>query len=920
MEKRQDKQENGFVGRIEGGEKELQKWWSRNMNQQQQQQHIDGANERVDEGNRNRGVRRSDRKGENGNGGDKRRAGEGKDDGVSLGNQLLLSAASFGVEMIVTFQTIYGVLSLQYLGVPMYLVSVHGVVCGVSSLFIIPLIGRFTDCGNNTRFRKAVALFIGLGTLLTAVSLISASTVFKIQSDTASGVVQNGSIETTNGSHWSTVNTDLDRHQMGRNKSMPFEKGTPSNLTAFSSTRAVFLDRIEIESVDSSQNIGSTINHSVMSHSRDALPNVSDVLSGRANTLSPDKLNVLPDTLNFLSNMPKNLLYTSRILPGAYSVFKNTSSMSSNISFTHPDSSYITTTIVPVDDISSELSHLPVRVVLAILGFAFLALSFGVSMSPTRAFILEIVPSWQHSRILATATATSSVAGMCLSGMGLLNVPNLFGAVLHIDRMAGTLLFVCSFTGLFATLSFSITVCAGFWVKKTKTSAEMDSEDHVEQAGPEAPARRGCAGCCFSSCKRGNNSHEYKEIPTEEDVSIKTHEDNFGNTAESKSRIENGYDQNSIHTSSLGFTPSQYFPDYQGSRNDQQLEPSHTASEIGGEEYADCIYTPDDVDWEYTLSDSDITAQAISAPNDNLGDFYQRQIHNKNNIQIGNKAISHETKTSQGWRLSNSFDHFQNIVSNTSEETVPFVSVNDKEISPKNNANRAHTSSSISAGSNLFNKRLVILMIASFFSYGTLVAFKSFASNSLTIAVYKGDPKAAQGSEARENYERGLRMCSVGVFTYYVAYFILSFCNKKILDIAGPRALFIVANLLMTAACLVFVYTSHLAAYFCTMLFCGLHKSMSYTVPFLLATQYSQPGQSVSLECEESEDGKKGSHHNLGRVTAMVGFLLTAHYLVVSCAMGPLMHAVGTAWPPMYYCACVSCLAAMIMSCLYFIK
>lgn len=538
---------------------------------------------------------------------------------VAFCSQLGLSGACFGLELIMTFVSVYAILSLQYLGVPVSLVGVHGIICSCASLVLIPLIGRLTDEGSNVKVRKAISLMTGLGLLLTAMTFISVSSAIKLN---------------TTGRH--------------DNQTTPCH-----NCTA------------------------------------------------------------------------------------------------------------------PPED---NPDFLPVTGLLAILGFAFLDMSFDVSMAPTRAFILESVPSSQHSGILATSTVAASLAGVLLATMGFLDVPLLFARLVNTagyDNMAISLMFLCGFIAFVTACSFFLTLFTGFRIMTNNDTKKLSEKLHL-YSGVES------------------------QYPSQGDVGVASRT----NTSDSN----------------------------------------------------------DSTDEKETIPSSGIKSTELPRSSD------------RTNTEL---PVSNENTPP---------------VQDGGQQNESFFKV--------------------------FSKRLVILLLACFFSFGTMLTFLTFSSNSLTISVYRGEPSAPAGSDARLRYEEGLRMSSVGVVTYYVLYFVISSFSNKILEKLGPITFFLLTNGAMALTCLAFALTSHLAAYFAAMFAVAAHKCMSYTVPFLMVTRYSQVNGNTATS----------GNQKLGKVTSLIGFLLPAASLFISATMGPLMAYVSSAWPPMYFCVASSGLACLVMALLYIVK
>ena len=113
-------------------------------------------------------------------------------------------------------------------------------------------------------------------------------------------------------------------------------------------------------------------------------------------------------------------------------------------------------------------NNVPAHAIFAMIGFACAIISLYVSLAPTRSFVMESAPNWQHARVLATSNMTSSLAGITMTTLNITKVPGRFGDFFHEDRTAVGLLFLCALTTLFSILGFMTTILYGLNIKQSQ--------------------------------------------------------------------------------------------------------------------------------------------------------------------------------------------------------------------------------------------------------------------------------------------------------------------------------------------------------------------------------------------------------------------------------------------------------------------
>lgn len=689
--------------------------------------------------------------------------------GVGLCDQLMLVSALFGIEMSMSFDQMYEILMLQFLGVPLALVSVNGILAGCISMIFLPLIGAWSDGGKNPKARKLFTMYAALGIFGGGLILLIVASFLKIQQ-----------IENTFG--------DLN------NQTVRLDSLSGVNGYNFTPT---------------------------------------------------------PATTNSLDETPL------------------------------------------------EYASLPGLIFLAIVGFAGLDVGFDVTVSLSRALILENVPSFQHMRVLVLATVVQSSAGTMSSTIGCFDLPGFLGTTFKTDGAAATLIFFCCII-LFVTITgFFLMSVASYRLRKKDVQIFSPSESlpflqsfstsqvsgvstslnanavHSEDAGqvtPYANPRR--------DVKRklilGSQEQLVEERPYVPDI-LHTEE---GDTSTRPLLLEDSLRVNYYSTINAAAPTANY-------QDDQERNPTRMqrGNPVGGS--------------TSTLANSTYASGDTENPNPDMPKFRHRTVSQSKAIDpAGVSTVLSVIRQSYSMSMSQrgALGDFHDRKLNQLREAQSKISAKEKE------ALRRKT-----------KLRLVVLCMSTFFTIGASISCSVYSANTLNLGIMHGDPTALAGTEGRDNYEKGLQYGAIGNLILYISFMSVSLSNNKIIESIGEKGQYALFHVLLIVSLLTIIGTQMVEVYFVYMVFAGAFRTCMLTLPFVLAHKFTQEGMSK----DPTDPEQKVSH--TGRVMTLIGFLIPTHYLILSIVLGPLMEATGNPWVPLYYCLASTSASLTVFSVLFFI-
>ncbi|CAL1536511.1 unnamed protein product [Lymnaea stagnalis] len=665
--------------------------------------------------------------------------------GIGRCSQILLVSALCGIEMCVSFEQIYQILFLQYLGVPVALVSVNGIVCGATSMIMLPILGVCTDKGSNPKLRKLCSLLVGLSMFLSGLVMLGSSGFIKL----ASGPRNSTSDNTT---------TSPSPADVSYNKSFPATSSEFSDYTVMA---------VEAQTVDASGEL--------------------------------------------------------------------------------------------------DYAKLPVTAYLAIAGFALIDIGFDMSVSLTRAFVLEIVPAFQHTQVLVLATIAQSIAGTSFSLVGCIDFPGTLGPLFQVEGVAATIIFFCTFLCCMLVTGYVCTTVTGYFLGRKMTSrlAQNEAGEHRNVAFP--------VGELTPKTRRPLRSRRRLNLLPQS----RPYKADIRHTEEGDGLRQPLLLEDSLDYSATSLSLSSQLPDPVASRGGNRSSRPSQSSETADRDLQDHVAKGAEKDAVFGDSAADdISANGVASPASAL-----------------KQSFSQSQSTTQS----------------------PLGEFHQRKLAElRRTPDKVQTQEPKRRG---VNKRLVILCVATFFSIGGMLGIVVYSSNCLTVGIFHGEPQARPGSDGYRRYEDGIRMAAFGNLVLYVTYLAVSLSNKKIIDVIGERTQFVIGHLLLVVVLLVLLVTRLVEVYFVFMVFCGAFRSCVYTLSFILANKFTHDEVSGVCNDDVNKPGK-----SLGKIMSLIGFLIPSHYILLSAFMGPLMDATDNVWTPLMYSLASISLALVIFTTLFFVK
>ncbi|GFO06131.1 membrane-associated transporter protein [Plakobranchus ocellatus] len=527
-----------------------------------------------------------------------------------------------------------------------------------------------------------------------------------------------------------------------------------------------------------------------------------------------------------------------------------------NVKQSSNSSVFYNTTNTPVT--SFQYTTIPLTSILAIISFALTDIAYDVSAPVIRSFVLDTLPAQQHSAVLATSTVLQAFGGTSISFIGMFDLPTTLGGVFGVDGMAATLLLLSGVLAMIILTSFLFTLVSG----------------HV------IGGWRG---------KRGTHIEHTNETPSierQEKANYMDIKDTRSNTSDSNNLVT--YHHN-----------SDILPSTLESGNIDELAKSFQVSSLNTlQKHAGRNWLNQDFQKAYglctQLSDRIVTneKQYLLPSKTDMCPHLRDSVPFYGSAQQMGNAEENETEISRKKiNCSNA------IRANCSK--------------PSNKIHVEQASARNTAFSILKNKRVIITSVSSFFGNGCLLCFAIYSANALTIGIKRGDPLALPGSLERELYENGMRTASLATFLLYISTLVSSTCNYKLIQLLGEKLYYILVCAAVAAVMAALVAIRVEGIYFAAMISFGAFRSSVLTIPFVLVSKI------VAEEVSE-EEAKTGKA--MGGVMSLLGLMVSGHYLVLSCAMGPLIDVTGDVWVPISYSIVVLLTSALSMAVLYCVK
>lgn len=199
-----------------------------------------------------------------------------------------------------------------------------------------------------------------------------------------------------------------------------------------------------------------------------------------------------------------------------------------------------------------------------------------------------------------------------------------------------------------------------------------------------------------------------------------------------------------------------------------------------------------------------------------------------------------------------------------------------------------------------------ILCATNLFCWMAHVCYSLYFTDFVGEAVFRGDPMAEDGSDARNLYEEGVRFGCWGMSMYSLSCSCYSMCIEKLVKKFRARAVYVGGQLVYCSGMIMMAIFRHPAAVILFSWSAGVMYSTLFTMPYLLVAHYHASG--TFTEGGESHAQVRG----LGTDVAIVSSMVFLAQLTLSCFMGSLVAAVGSTTAVVAVAAVLSFCGALI--------
>ncbi|KAG8231465.1 hypothetical protein J437_LFUL000182 [Ladona fulva] len=201
---------------------------------------------------------------------------------------------------------------------------------------------------------------------------------------------------------------------------------------------------------------------------------------------------------------------------------------------------------------------------------------------------------------------------------------------------------------------------------------------------------------------------------------------------------------------------------------------------------------------------------------------------------------------------------------------------------------------------------LRILCATNLFCWMAHVCYSLYFTDFVGEAVFQGDPKAIEGSTARNLYEEGVRFGCWGMSMYSLSCSCYSMLIEKLVKRFKARAVYVGGQLFYCCGMIMMAICRHPAAVIIFSWSAGVLYSTLFTMPYLLVAHYHASG--TFTEGGETHAQVRG----LGTDVAIVSSMVFLAQLTLSCFMGSLVAAVGSTTTVVAVAATLSFCGALI--------
>ncbi|KAH8379371.1 hypothetical protein KR009_004449 [Drosophila setifemur] len=187
---------------------------------------------------------------------------------------------------------------------------------------------------------------------------------------------------------------------------------------------------------------------------------------------------------------------------------------------------------------------------------------------------------------------------------------------------------------------------------------------------------------------------------------------------------------------------------------------------------------------------------------------------------------------------------------------------------------------------------LRMICLTNLFCWMAHVCYSLYFTDFVGEAVFKGDPKAAQGSETQLRYEEGVRFGCWGMAMYSLSCSCYSLIIDKLIKRFGAKNVY-VGGLIFYSIGMAFMALTR--AKLSVLIFswtAGVMYSTLFTMPYLLVAHY----HNLSIfELDENGGAKLGSNvRGLGTDIAIISSMVFLAQFILSLCMGTIITSSGT--------------------------
>ncbi|GJQ74265.1 hypothetical protein Trydic_g19165 [Trypoxylus dichotomus] len=187
---------------------------------------------------------------------------------------------------------------------------------------------------------------------------------------------------------------------------------------------------------------------------------------------------------------------------------------------------------------------------------------------------------------------------------------------------------------------------------------------------------------------------------------------------------------------------------------------------------------------------------------------------------------------------------------------------------------------------------LAILCLTNLFCWMAHVCYSLYFTDFVGEAVFKGDPIALTGTEARELYEEGVRFGCWGMSMYSLSCACYSFIIEKLILRYGAKRIYIGGLLVYSSGMFLMAITKHKIGVVLFSWTAGVMYSTLFTMPYLLVAHYHSKG--VFAVSKDGEEKVSAQVRGLGTDVAIVSSMVFLAQFILSICMGTIVSLTGT--------------------------